>query len=663
MEVWRVGNLKKSPFKRNIAIKASHYPKDRVAVVYGDKQYSWKDVNKRVNKLAFALKKLGLRKGDKCCIMMRNCPEFIESNFAIQALGAVPVPVNYRYVAKELEYVVNNCDAVFFIFEENYLSVIQEARASLPKVQEYICFGKEIPTDMLDYEAIIEQAPAKRVKAKIEEDDVCIICYTGGTTGRPKGVMLTYDNLESNVESVINLLTTILPPVDELELEVFAKNEFQRRLLEALDLVVGSLFIMARDDYLASKVIAFDSPIAQITLATREDKIKLFHGVTDEADLSIYANLGEHLRDLAAIIPLGYSRRGKLKLFPKLLWRFMLGGIKMKGPHRLRWKLIRALMKRDPDEELLSILLIPPLFHMAGYIFLITWIALGGKCVFPASKKYDPREILELIQNENVRWTLMVPVMWKRILEHPDIDKFDLSSLTIGLSGGALFRGKHKKQLLHFFPNALCFDGFGLTEMSPLTTVKLDGDVEEVKERSIGKLLAGIECRIVNENGEDCKEDEIGELWYRGPTLMKGYYGDDQKTKEAIDEEGWFHSGDLAYRDKDGEIYIVERIKECINSGAEKIFPLEVEEVILDNPKVDNVCVIGVPDEEWGESVRAVVIPKKDKTLNEQEIINWCKGKIASYKKPKSVLFTKTFPLTPVGKVQRAKVKKIFGAV
>ena len=508
-----------------MAIKASHYPRDRIAMVYGDKEYTWKDINKRVNRLANALKKLGLSRGDKCAVMMRNCPEFVESNFAIQALGAVPVPLNFRYVAKELDYVVNNCDAIFLIFEEDYLPVIQEARSMLPKIQKYICFGKNIPSDMFDFEAIIEAAPAKEVKTKLEESDVCIICYTGGTTGRPKGVMLTYDNLESNVEQVINLLTIILPPIDELDLETFAKNEFQRRLLQALDLVVGSLFLMARDDYLSTKVICFDSPLAQITLATREDKIKLFHGVTEDADLSIYADLGEHLRDLSAIIPLGYSRRGKLRLFPKLLWRFMLGGIKMKGPHRLRWKLIRALMKRDPDEEVLSILLIPPLFHMAGYIFLITWLALGGKCVFPVSKKFDPREILELIQNETIRWTLMVPVMWKRILDHPDISKFDLSPLTIGLSGGALFRGKYKKQLLKHFTNALVFDGFGQTEMSPLTSVKLDGDVNEVKERSVGQLLKGIEYRIINESGEECKEGEVGELWYRGPTLMKGYYG------------------------------------------------------------------------------------------------------------------------------------------
>jgi len=144
---------------------------------------------------------------------------------------------------------------------------------------------------------------------------------------------------------------------------------------------------------------------------------------------------------------------------------------------------------------------------------------------------------------------------------------------------------------------------------------------------------------------------------------MKGYYKDPEKTKLVIDENGWFHSGDLAYRGPDGEIYTVERKKACINSGGEKIFPLEVEEVILDHPKVDNVCVIGVPDEEWGETVRAVVVPKKGvMELTQGEIIEWCIGKIASYKKPRSVVFTKELPLSPVGKVLRAKIKELYGA-
>jgi acyl-CoA synthetase (AMP-forming)/AMP-acid ligase II len=223
-------------------------------------------------------------------------------------------------------------------------------------------------------------------------------------------------------------------------------------------------------------------------------------------------------------------------------------------------------------------------------------------------------------------------------------------------------QGKYKKLILRYFPNAMVLDAFGQTEMAPVTSIKLSAEEDKVVDRSVGKILAGIEVRIVNDEGKDISDGEIGELWYRGPTIMKGYYKDEEKTKMAIDQEGWFHSGDLAYRGPDGEIYTVERKKECINSGGEKIFPLEVEEVILDHPKVDNVCVIGIPDEEWGEIVRAIVVPRKDaEDLTEGEIIEWCKGKIASYKKPRSVIFTDKLPLSPVGKVLRAKIKEEFG--
>ena len=141
---------------------------------------------------------------------------------------------------------------------------------------------------------------------------------------------------------------------------------------------------------------------------------------------------------------------------------------------------------------------------------------------------------------------------------------------------------------------------------------------------------------------------------------MKGYYGDEEKTQRTIDEDGWLHSGDLGYV-KDGELYTIERKKECINTGGEKVFPLEVEEIILEHPAVENVCVIGVPDEDWGSIVRAVVIKKRGKDVTAQEIMDFCKGKIAGYKKPRSVVFADEFPISPVGKVLRAKIREKFG--
>ncbi|MFX0141368.1 MAG: class I adenylate-forming enzyme family protein, partial [Candidatus Hodarchaeota archaeon] len=259
---------------------------------------------------------------------------------------------------------------------------------------------------------------------------------------------------------------------------------------------------------------------------------------------------------------------------------------------------------------------------------------------------------------------MMVPTMWKRLLEYPDINKFDLSSLKVAISGGSLFRGKYKKLLLNLLPNALIIDGFGQTEMSPIISLRLDASPDQVVERSIGHEIDGLEVRIVDpETGEDVKEGEIGELWYKSVTIMKEYYKNPEKTKAAF-KDGWFRGGDLGYR-KDGELFIVERLKETISSGAEKIYPLEVEEIIVTHPKVSDVIVIGVPDEDWGNAVRAVVIPKKGlkphQDITEEEIIEFCRGKMASYKKPKTIVFAEKFPISPVGKVLRAKVREQYG--
>jgi acyl-CoA synthetase (AMP-forming)/AMP-acid ligase II len=197
--------------------------------------------------------------------------------------------------------------------------------------------------------------------------------------------------------------------------------------------------------------------------------------------------------------------------------------------------------------------------------------------------------------------------------------------------------------------------------MSPIVSVKLDGDVETVKDRSVGTMVAGLEYKIVDDEGKEVPDGKIGELCYKSSTIMKEYYKDPEKTKKSMTEDGFFYSGDLAYRGEDGEVYIVDRKKSCINTGGEKVYALEVEECIMDHPKVKNCCVIGVPNDEWGNIVRAIVELHEGETATEEEIQDFCKGKIASFKKPRSVIFTEEFPISPVGKILRGKVQDKFG--
>ena len=216
------------------------------------------------------------------------------------------------------------------------------------------------------------------------------------------------------------------------------------------------------------------------------------------------------------------------------------------------------------------------------------------------------------------------------------------------------------KLILKYFPNAVIVDAFGQSETAPVTTIKVDGDIDGVQDRCVGTILDGLEMKVVDANNNPVLEGEIGEICYRGTSVMKGYYKDPDKTAQTIDADGFLHSGDLGYI-KNGQFFIVDRMKECINTGAEKVYPIEVEEVLIDHPKIDQVCVIGVADEEWGEIVRAVVILKEGETMTQEEVIQFVEGKIAGFKKPRSVLFVKEFPISPVGKVLRSKIREQFG--
>jgi acyl-CoA synthetase (AMP-forming)/AMP-acid ligase II len=194
--------------------------------------------------------------------------------------------------------------------------------------------------------------------------------------------------------------------------------------------------------------------------------------------------------------------------------------------------------------------------------------------------------------------------------------------------------------------------------MTPVTAIRVDMEEDTIQNRSVGKSI--VDVRVVDGNGKDLPQGEVGEILYRSNTVMKGYYRDDEKTREVM-EDGWFRSGDLGYLDGDGEIRVADRKKECINTGGEKVFPLEVEEVLAKHAVVDDVCVIGVPDEEWGTSVRAVIQLKKGKEAEPKELLDFCRIELAGYKIPRSVVFVDELPRSPVGKMLREKVREVYG--
>ena len=419
------------------------------------------------------------------------------------------------------------------------------------------------------------------------------------------------------------------------------------------------------------KIIVFEVPtkkgvsVPPMTLKQVEGRLKMFKGKPEEYELAFEAGFLDQIRDLVNFMPMSHSRKGKIKLMPKLIKNFMFGGIKLKaGSFKQRLELIRSLSKKPEEEHITHMYITPPMFHMASYaLWILNWLVSGARVIFPRSQSFNVKETIDDMEREGVTWTFFVPVLWKRIVKYLEENEPDrtIDSLEVAFSGAALLRAKVKKKILKFFPKSLLLDVFGQTEMAPAASVKMDGDVDTVRERSVGKPVLGLEVKVIDDDGKDVTETgETGELLYRSDFVMKGYYGDKEKTDRTIDKDGWLHSGDLGYI-KDGEIYTIERKKECINTGAEKVFPLEVEEVIIEHPAVADVVVIGVPDEDWGHIVRAVVIKKPGKDVSAQEIMDFCKGKIAGYKKPRSVKFADEFPISPVGKVLRQKIRNKWG--
>jgi acyl-CoA synthetase (AMP-forming)/AMP-acid ligase II len=300
-----------------------------------------------------------------------------------------------------------------------------------------------------------------------------------------------------------------------------------------------------------------------------------------------------------------------------------------------------------------------PFFHDAAYANLMMAALTGAlSFVLPESIKFDPALILETVEKEKVYQLANVPTGWKKLLSYPDFGKYDVGSIKMVATGGGACPMELKQNILRAFPGAMILDAFGQTEMTPVTSFKIDFDPDQVKDRSVGSAI--VEIKVLDENGNEAAKGAVGEICYKSSTVMKGYYKDDEKTQEVM-ADGWFKSGDLGYIDETGEIRVVDRKKECINTGGEKVFPLEVEEIIAKHPSVDMVCIIGVPDEEWGHQVRAVVVLKNGAGATAEDIISFCRGKLAGYKIPKSVVFVDDIPFSPAGKMLRQKVRESFG--
>jgi long-chain acyl-CoA synthetase len=299
------------------------------------------------------------------------------------------------------------------------------------------------------------------------------------------------------------------------------------------------------------------------------------------------------------------------------------------------------------------LLCIVPLFHVTGLSMnLIGPVFAGIPVVF--MRKFNAEEALQLIEKERITVMVSVIAIYWLMLNNRNFDKYDLSSLREILYGGSPAAADVIHQMREKLPGVLLHNGFGMTETHAYDTHLEDKDAISHIE-SVGQILPLVDMKIVDRMGREVPAGEPGELLIKGSKVARGYWNKPEVNKEAF-ADGWLHSGDIARIDEDGYVYIMDRIKDMINRGGEKIYSIEVENVLYGNPKVLEAAVFGIPDEVFGEQVKAAVVPKPDQTLTEQEVIDFCAQRLASYKVPKAVIFLDELPRNPGGKVVKSRL-------
>jgi fatty-acyl-CoA synthase len=490
----------------------------KTALRCGKERRTYRELNERTNRLARALRDIGLGKGTRIATLSLNSIELMESYIAHLKIGAITVPLNAWGTEKDIQFQADFTECGFFTFQRSFLAQVEEIRPRLPRVKEYICVGSPRPSFAHSYEDLMQQNSPDDFPIEIREENEAFILFTGGTTGVPKGAVLTHKSLLWNIISV----TT--------------ENQ---------------------------------SP--------------------------------------------------------------------------------------TPEEVIYYPM---PLFHTAALSRFLACMYAGG--TFIVTPAFDSRECLETIEGERVTAMTGNPTIWAKLLQEMGKKNYDTGSMRMVLSSqGVLHPNLQQAVETRLFPNAQTYVSYALTEASPGVTILQPRDRPR-EAGSVGKPYMCTEVRIVDEEDRDLPVGEVGEIVVKGPTVMKEYYRNPEETAQAL-RGGWLHTGDLGKYDSEGFLYFVDRKKDMIKTGGLNVYSKEVEEVLARHPGVAEAVVIGVPDEKWGETVMAVVVARQGQPLSEAEVIDYCKGELASYKKPTSVAFVDALPKTPFGgKVLKRELRERF---
>lgn len=324
----------------------------------------------------------------------------------------------------------------------------------------------------------------------------------------------------------------------------------------------------------------------------------------------------------------------------------------------------------DPEVEERNLLTVP-LYHVAGIQAMVAGVYGGRTLVL--MRQFEVKEWMKNVQEERISRAMLVPTMLKWVVDDPDFQKYDLTSLRVLTYGAAPMPFEVIKKAIEVMPWVHFINAFGQTETASTIAVldsedhRIEGTQVEREKKlkrlasSIGRPLPDVKVKIVDEEGRELGPLEVGDILAKGSRIMSGYWGEDEKTKQVLTKDGWLRTGDKGWMDEEGYIFLAGRGDDMIIRGGENISPEEVEDVLCSHPKVDEAAVIGVADPEWGQELCAVVVLKKGQAATGEELIEFCRSRLAGFKRPRSVVFVEALPRNPMGKVLRKELRQRYG--
>jgi acyl-CoA synthetase (AMP-forming)/AMP-acid ligase II len=500
--------------------RGAQYYAGKTAVIFGDRTLTFEEVNCNANRLANALRRLGLKKGDRVAFLLANSVQSVEIDFAIIKSGLVRVPLNTRLSEKEHLHMIHETEAKALLFSEAFRDRVAALRPQLPSVR-WFCQVDGHPVDWtVSLAKEMEAVTAEEPEVHLTEDDWVTIQYTSGTTGKLKAAVHTQGSWSS-------ITTNIL-----------------------------------------------------LSLRIEKDDIML-HAA--------------------------------------------------------------------------------PLTHASGTLVLPHWIRGGVNAILPGFK---PAEFLRAVENIRPTTLNLVPTMIAMLLAEPDVEKVSFESVRQIIYGASPMPRETLKKAMRLW-GARFIQYYGQTEC-PLILTLLDMDDHvsalenpklENRLLSCGRPTVSTQLKIVDEEGRELPPGEIGEIAVRSTQQMSHYFQAPELTRETI-RDGWIHTRDMGYIDQDGFVYLVDRKSDMIISGGFNIYPREVEEVLYQHPAVMEAAVVGVPHDRWGEVGKAFVVLKEGCRATEEELVEFCRQHLASYKRPHSVEFVDSLPKSAVGKVVRRVLRE-----